>query len=365
MKILYVVDDLQDLVSDPLYVGLVRLLGQEQVVDFPSKAIFHEPSSKRWFLPQVPALPYDEAGIKDMLRHRRFDLICLASARDGCVKNLRRIYVASHSPPVVFIDGSDDQRIRREVAREFSVVLYFKREYAWVGESGAARWWDCVRAFGGDRALYECTHPLQISLPQDVLTTPPQSSNKSIDISFYGHASHFRRPQVAALIERLGNEGLKVAAGIYGSPTDRQYKLEPTRWRRMIAKVLQAGPVSLEDQQRKLSPAEYYDVLGRSKIAVSVRGGGFDTLRYWEIPARGSFLLSERPDIRIPENFEHRRQAVFFNPNLRDFNELVRYYVAHDAERETVAEAGHAHFLRYHSSERRAAYFVDLCAKLA
>lgn len=364
MKVLFVVDELQDLVSDPLYIGLVRLLGHQQVIDFPSKPIFHDPQAKRWFLPQVPALPYGEEQIRDLLRDGYFDLVCLASARDQCIANLRRIHTVERFPPVVFIDGADDSRIRHEVVREFSVRVYFKREYRWSAESAPGRWWACARAFGGNRSLYSRTFPLQISIPADVVPLPSEAA-KTIDVSFYGHASHGKRPQVLALMQRLVGEGLHVAGGIYGSATDQRYKLEPTRWRRVRTKLFNPGRVTEEDQRKKLSPDQYYEVLGRSKIAVSVRGGGFDTLRYWEIAARGTFLLSERPDITIPDNFEHRRHAVFFHSDLRDFNELVRYYARHDDEREAIARAGHAHFLRYHTSERRAAYLVDLCAKAA
>src|SRR5215213_2180608 len=167
MNILFVVDELQDLVSDPLYLGLVRLLGRERVIDFPSKAIFHDPQSKRWFLPQVPALQYSEEQIRDLLRDGFFDVVCLTSPRDQCMANLRRIYTRGSFPKVVFIDGADDSNIRHHVVHEFSVTTYFKREYIWRGRSAAARWWNCLKTFKGNRRLYDRTYPLQISMPQD------------------------------------------------------------------------------------------------------------------------------------------------------------------------------------------------------
>jgi hypothetical protein len=359
MNILFVVDELQDLVSDPLYLGLVRLLGQERVIDFPSKAIFHDPQSKRWFLPQVPALQYSEEQIRDLLRDGFFDVVCLASPRDQCVANLRRIYTKGRFPKVVFIDGADDSNIRHQVVHEFSVTTYFKREYIWRGRSAAARWWNCLKTFKGNRRLYDRTYPLQISMPQDALPEGG-TEQKDIDVSFYGHASSRKRPQAMALIRALGREGFAIAGGIYGSATDKQYKLEPTRFRRAMTKFFNPVTVSEEDQRIKLSPDAYYRVLARSKVAVSIRGGGFDTLRYWEIMARGTLMLSEQPDIVIPDNFEHKRHAVFCRPTLGDFKELVRYYVRHDEERETIARAGHSHFLKHHTCERRAQYFLSL-----
>ena len=39
--------------------------------------------------------------------------------------------------------------------------------------------------------------------------------------------------------------------------------------------------------------ADYMRLLSRSKIGVSVRGLGYDTYRYWEIPYAGALLLEQ------------------------------------------------------------------------
>ena len=53
-------------------------------------------------------------------------------------------------------------------------------------------------------------------------------------------------------------------------------------------------------------------------MALSIRGGGFDTIRYWEIVASKTLLISEMPDIVIPHNFEHGVHAIFCRPDLKD-----------------------------------------------
>lgn len=362
MKILFVVDQLQDLVSDPLYIGLVRLLGQEQVVDFPSKNIFHRREDKRWFLPQVPDLGYLEADICDLLRDKAFDLVCVASHRSDCLANLERLRQAVPLPPIVYIDGADDSRIRHEVDERFQFAAYFKREYRWTSTSKLGRFVDCARAFHFNRRLFERTYPLTMCVVPDAI---PQhlGCTKDIDVSFYGIASHQKRAQAMALLEPLAHEGLTVAAGLYAAATDKAYKLEATTLKRLIAKIRDPSTVPEEIQRRKLSPEDYYRTLARSKVAVSIRGGGFDTLRYWEIVASGTFLLSEKPDIVIPHNYEHRNHAVFCQPDLSDLQELVRYYASHDTEREAIAGAGHAHLLKFHACEPRAAQFLEICRK--
>src|SRR5437868_9994535 len=67
MKILFLIDPLQNYVSDPLYVGLVRILGQDHVVHYPPKPIYYDPSAKLWFLPQMPKVEKTELEIKCLL----------------------------------------------------------------------------------------------------------------------------------------------------------------------------------------------------------------------------------------------------------------------------------------------------------
>jgi len=74
-------------------------------------------------------------------------------------------------------------------------------------------------------------------------------------------------------------------------------------------------------------------------------------------------LVSERPEILIPNDFVDRRHAVFCKPDLSDLEALVRYYARHDAEREAIAAEGRVHVLKYHTCERRAEYFLDVCAE--
>jgi hypothetical protein len=363
MRVLFVVDQLPDLVSDLLYLGLARVLGGEGVIDYPSKAIFHKPESRRWFLPQVPEHGYMEERIMDLLRGRAFDLVCMAAPyRAGCLASMERLARVVPLPPVVCIDGADDGDIRHELAGRFSVAAYFKREYRWMARSGARRFIDCARAFRFNRKLHAKTYPLPISVALDSVPRH-EHAEKDVGVSFYGHISHPKRARAMALLESLGGEGVQVAGAIYAAPTDRAYKLEVSPVKRLLAKLRNPSRVAEEVVSRKLSPEEYYRVLARSKVAVSIRGGGFDTLRYWEIAASGTLLLSETPDIEIPHNFEHRRHAVFCRSDLSDLQELIRYYVARDEERERIARAGREHVLKFHTCERRAEYFLDVCRR--
>ncbi len=361
MKILYVVDQLQDLTSDPLYFGLVRLLGQQHVVDFPSKDIFHRAEAKRWFFPLVPSLGLDEARVREWLKDGQFDFVCLASARQECYANLRKLYSPLCFPPVVFIDGADDHHICRDVVDEFRPALYFKRDYIWAFGNP---WLDRGRqliVFHGDRSLMARTFPLPLSIVEDAL---PDVGNvpKRYDVSYRGHASHPRRAKAVRLLSSMGD--ITFSGAVYARPGDKLYKLRHGFWGRLWTKTFggEAGPVELD---RRYDPDEYYREILASRIAVHIRGGGYTaTPRYFEIVALGTMLISDMPETLIPNDFEHGRHAVFCKSNLDDLRDLVRYYIHHANEREAIAREGHAHLLKHHTCERRAEYFLDVCRRL-
>jgi spore maturation protein CgeB len=98
----------------------------------------------------------------------------------------------------------------------------------------------------------------------------------------------------------------------------------------------------------------YLKELGRCKINLSFRGGGFDTLRYWEVPAVGSMLLSEEADIEIPNNFINEESAIFCSTDLSDLIDKAEYYLKHEEKRKLIAKNGFNHLSKYHTDVERA-----------
>ena len=64
-------------------------------------------------------------------------------------------------------------------------------------------------------------------------------------------------------------------------------------------------------------------------------------------------LLSERPPIYIPNNFRDGESAVFFD-DLPDLEEKLAYYLSRPDEAAAIAQAGHEHVKRYHTTSVRA-----------
>jgi len=361
VRILFLTDDALDYASDPLYAGLSRVLGNEQVVDYPYKRSFHDPEAHLWCLAQRPGRRYSREEIVGLLRERAFDLVCLASFRQESIEECARLYGQGPFPPMVFVDGEDGAHLRHDVLGRFPIRAYFKRDYVWkmgsrLRDLGALAW-----TFRGDHALFERTVPLPVSLVMETLPDCGRAK-KEIDVSYRGRASHPRRVKAVELLSTM--EGVRFSGGVYASPDDRAYKLKHGAVERLRTKVLDGGPAPEADRQKKQTPDEYYREIAASKIAVALRGGGLTaSLRYFEIAGLGTMLLSDRPETLIPNDFEDRRHAVFCRPDLGDLEELVRYYLREEKERAAITAEGRAHLLKYHTCERRAEYFLDVCAR--
>ncbi len=359
MRVLYLADPAPDYLADQLYVGLCRVLGVEQVIDFPRKAVYHDPARRLAYLPQVLGGEFREEEVASLIQSGQVDLAILSSPRAAIMTEVERLRARVRLPPTAMVDGEDDADIRHDLARRYACALYFKREYRWHEAAGWRGRMDRWRAFRTNPELFARTHPLPFSVIPGVME-PPDDRPRTIDLSYVARASHPKRVRAWRLLH--GATDLRCEASLYAEPTDRQSKLR-TGLPRLLVKLKGDPRVTPAEQGHRLSYAEYQNLLRRSQMALSIRGGGFDTLRYWEIVSAKTLLISEPPDICIPDNFEHGRHALFCKPDLSDLVTLVRRYASDAAACEAMAEAGYRHLLRFHTCERRAEYVLDLCRK--
>jgi len=73
--------------------------------------------------------------------------------------------------------------------------------------------------------------------------------------------------------------------------------------------------------------------------------------RNFEVPGCGGFLLTGRAD-NLDEYYEIGKEVVCFH-DVDDMIEKVRYYLKHEDERSTIAQAGYERTLRDHTYEHR------------
>jgi len=103
-----------------------------------------------------------------------------------------------------------------------------------------------------------------------------------------------------------------------------------------------------------LSGARYIEALQRVKISLNYRGAGWDTLRYWEVTALGGFLVSQRPQIHIPNNFENGKSIVFVGEDPGEMLDACHFYLQRPEKRAEIGATARRHCQIFHSKQARA-----------
>jgi hypothetical protein len=367
MKILYLTYPKHDYQADQVYTGLCKLLGWENIIDFPYKPHYHDPSFKVPSLPQNPGRLRKLEEIITGLEAKEYDLLVLSTTRQETVETLNNILQKmdvppSVLPPRVLMDGDDHWHMREDLFKLFRLSLYFKREYrlSWAEGPALMQWAARRRAFGGNGELYRRTFPLPFSIN---LETVPHidRTRKDLDLSFVGLISNRNRIKAVNFLKTVRD--IRFEGWVYAEPTDRKSKLAVGSFAILKEKIKGDPRISEAARGVKLSYQDYFHLLQRSKFALSLAGSGFDTLRYWEIVASKVLLISEKPFIFIPNNFEDKKHVLFCRSDCRDVPGLIKAYGRDDSAREQCIEAAYQHLLRFHTCERRAMQFLEVCHK--
>ncbi len=305
LRILFVCHPESDFGSDVLHDGFRRVLGADRVVEYPWKPVLHGedeaaatgyPCTFDW-----PESPVSLSDVVAQLAAGAFEAIVysdtLGSLPPSDVKAIRN---AAGDTPLFVLDMWDECGDmlgliqQRDGLKE--VAGYFKREMVQGGDYPANTW------------------PLLFSFPENRI--PPQ-------LSWEGRTGIFWTGKLMGGARRLQMSWLEKMLPLqaaYGTP---------------------------------LSPAEYAEKLQSHLMGISLAGNGFDTVRYWELPAHGTLLLSERIPLAIPFDYEDGKHAVFFD-TVQEACEKGAYYLAHPDEALEIAQAGHAHLLAHHTGSARA-----------
>ncbi|MFQ5641272.1 MAG: glycosyltransferase [bacterium] len=321
MKILFIGSLKFDYLQDLTYCGLARRLGVQNVIE--SRWNIHH----HFKLKNYPkSIGYVRGSFFDSLRARlkkkQFDLVLVASCKPDAFEDY--LSLASTIPPnipVVFIDGGDFSEIGGDLGRlgrpelmdqalevrPFDII--FKREY--------------MQGLSYEKSV----SPLPFSFSNSV-NIPSTPCALKYDVAFWAVESHPIRSKALALLE------------------DRfDCKKNGTVRNQIFSTYDRKGD-------------RYFQELARCKIALNFRGGGWDTLRYWEVPSVGRFLISQKPRIVIPNDFENHESIVFCRDDLSDLIDLCHYYLKHESKREAIARKAKDHLNAYHTNIKRADYIL-------
>lgn len=314
-RVLLVSHEESDFGVDVLYDGLCRVLGPERIVDFPWKPTLHGQAPERTYgypcLFDHPGEPLALEAVCGQVRAGAFDVVLAADTlRSLSRQTLDPLMAAvqAASVPVFLLDMWDEGGD------------YTADTLAHLGIEQAA---GCFK-----REMLACadygpnTFPLPFAFPDGRI---PEALDevRTVPVFWAGkRACGLRSLYLDHLEQRFG-------------------------W----------------DFSRTYAPDEYALRIRRARIGLSFFGLGFDTVRYWELPACGCMLLSERPPIRIPHNFTDSESAVFFD-DLPELEAKLEHYVAHPEEAGAIAAAGRAHLLRHHTGTVRARQLLARIAQV-
>lgn len=189
-------------------------------------------------------------------------------------------------------------------------------------------------AHGAQRALFvDNAYAPHVHYPVDLTAADWQAYG--CDVAFTGTFTPDRADFLAQVVRALPDVHFRIWGGSWEQMNRPRYRLQAQRralWQH-LKRAVQGQRVLGEDMSR---------VLQCSKINLGLlnkQNRDVQTTRTVEIPASGGFLLAERTD-------EHQRLFVEGEEfdcfdTLAELVEKIRYYLAHEQQRQQVAAAGY------------------------
>ena len=306
--------------QDLTYSGMSKVLGNKSFVELNAVMRYHLPIKK-----YPKNLGY--VSFNPLAMGRRYwkdvDVVMVGAAKPSCFKEYETILpFLGANTKTVFIDGGDWATIGGDFKRlncldayesvvskrSFDVV--FKREYLKETE-------------------YDSTvHPLPFSINEQRYRGIKQLPFR-YDVAFWAVESHPIRKQVFDLVKPLYDCATN---GTIPNQVAKQYKRKGRF---------------------------YFEELKRTRISLNFRGGGWDTLRFWEIMALESFMISQRPGIIIPNDFTEGEEIIYCKDDLSDLQSLCDYYLKHDDARCSIALKAKRKAVTFHTDTARARYLLS------
>lgn len=300
--------------QDPIYDGLCRILGPENVIEYPKKPSLHggPPAGYRWYPCYFnwPEFYSDKEKIQ-LLKNNWFDMILVAcgSVKDWSTgsrfqeritkgrEEFSEMYELamekSKTIPTYALDTGDESGLNTRIRKEFNCIKYFKREYL-------------EDITGGDPTVI----PLSLCLAENYV--PEKIVGSRINLPFFAGKSYANRKDFIDYYESFGKPNTR-------NLSQRQLNAEMLKYR----------------------------------IGIDLPGFGEDTIRHYEVPARGEMLLCHRVKIKRENDFIDGKSAVFYE-GFEDFKNKLNYYLKHESEADKIRMAGRKHFLKYHTGTARA-----------
>lgn len=311
MKILFFAYTFKDYGLDVLFDGLCCVLGSENVFDYPNKDFLHGEIRHRFAMYPCSfdySITRTDPEKIEMLRNGEFDAVFVGcrSERElrgvmGEYQDIVRVLNENNKgTPVFIIDQGDSSEINSRAISDLDAKLYFKRE--------------CLKNENHNPKVI----PLVFSYSEKYV--PANIDTERTNTLFWAGREYRRHSYRMPYLKLLENEKGEKFRG---------------DWKQH----------------------EYSQQLLSHKIGLNLRGYGYDTVRYWEIPAHGTLLFSERLNIQIGNDFVDGETAVFFS-SPEEMMEKLDYCLKNEGYVDKIRIAGFEHFKKYHTSKIRAEQII-------
>ena len=316
------------------YEGLSENIGRDNIFSFLPEIFMKKYGDK--------ADSYDSSNVSEVLDD--FDVIVF-TPRSFYEKTFSRILNHKSNVLKVFLDLEDDFFLRN-IYKSNEIKLYFKRELLRnVSISDTIRWYP--RYLYGSQVLPPIHR--KIGLPYNFIESLPykiavknekERKLKSLPLTVSLNNWNLNDPEKDRSLDLffcLTLSTIHERHSFYRKARRLKYGSNP------LKSIVCGGGMPKN---------EYIQNMMNSKVAVSIRGMGYDTDRYWEIPKYGAALFSQRIPIEIENNFEDGENALFFE-NFTNFRSKFEKFVVKSNEWQQIAKQGKIHFETYHTPKQR------------
>lgn len=223
---------------------------------------------------------------------READLVVLAQRKDGT--NFKLAEEVGAWSKTVFLDGSELGRDRRFDSAIQKKVL--EGSYSGNGRIDKEMLAKCAHYFRREKPYPKGVTPFPYSIETSYAKHFDPNKKKDLDfVCIFGQDEYpiMRRHTVEVLEDFCKKESFSCRTK---QTKDFDFSAEHVAGRE-----------------------EFYDLLARAKVGISIGGGGYDTVRFWETLANNCLLLTEKIDIYEPGSEALNFKRIYEFSNLYDF----------------------------------------------
>jgi hypothetical protein len=318
MKILLCIYHELDCGLDNLYDGLCRAVGYENVYEYPTKPSLHGKFVKKysWYplFFDYPVVADDDTKI-NMLKKGEFDLILYSNRQYQLIRtgykadivdkfNRALDVIKENLMPICVLDMNDGSAIDYDLIDFFNPLIYFKRDYL------------------KDSQYDSRIVPLNFCYSEKYV---PSFNDDRIHTLLWVGRLHCGRTKYINACKSVSDN----------------------------LEIVIAGRAEAVYNQKK-----YSEELLRFTMSLNLVSYGYDNLRYYEIPAHRTLLVSQKLPIVIENDYKDMENAVFFD-SMDELKSKLKYCLDNRGFVNKARLVGYEHFLKYHTTKARALQLLD------